>query len=243
LLSTAVGKKLLMALSGIGGLGFVLVHMLGNLQMFKPAGAAQAMHDYAVGIRALGPVLLIARAGLVGLLLAHVVMAVLVTRRNLAARPVRYAMRRPQTSTLASRLMRVGGVVLLVFIVFHLADMTFGIGHPQFTHLDPYNNLRIGFSRWWAVAFYLVAIAALGLHLYHGLWAAWRTLGARQPSREPLHRNIAVIVAILISIGFAVVPIAAALGLFPEAPVRMDPVHQTAPVLPEPAVPAAGGGS
>ncbi len=215
-----------MALSGIGGLGFVLVHMLGNLQMFKPVGAAQAMHEYAVGIRALGPVLLVARAGLVALLLAHVVMAVLVTRRNSAGRPVDYAMRRPQTSTVASRLMRVGGVVLLVFIVFHLADMTFGIWHPQFTHLDPYNNLRVGFSRWWAVLFYLVAIAALGLHLYHGLWASWRTLGARRDSPTPRSRNISVILAILISIGFAAVPVAAALGLFPAAEVRMAPSHE-----------------
>lgn len=229
MLTTSVGKKLVMALSGIGGLGFVLIHMLGNLQMFKPAGAAQAMHEYAVGLRALGPALVVARAGLIALVLAHVIMAILVTRRSLDARPVSYAVRRPQASTLASRLMRVGGVILLLFIVFHLADMTFGIGHPNFTHLDPYNNLRIGFSRWWAVAFYLLAIAALGLHLYHGLWAAWRTLGARRASPTPLHRNVAVLLAVLIALGFAAVPIAAALGFFPPAVVNMDASHAVAP--------------
>ena len=213
---STIGKKFVMAATGIAGIVFVIGHMLGNLQMFVPDNAAQAMHDYAAGLRALGPLLWIARIGLVVAVVLHVIAATQLTLRNRAARPVAYAMRRPQVSTLGARTMRVGGVLLLVFIIFHLADMTFGIGHPRFVHLDPYNNLRIGFQRWWALAFYLLAIVFLGLHLYHGVWSSWRTLGARRPSDRPHHRTIAIALVVLLTIGFAAVPIAAAFGAFEE---------------------------
>lgn len=216
---STIGKKVVMAITGILGLGFLVVHMVGNLQMFKPTGAAQAMHDYAVGLRALGPLLWIARGGLVVLVVLHVIAAAQLTRRNRLARPADYERRALQASTWGARSMRVGGVVLAAFIGFHLADMTWGWGHPSFVHLDPYNNLRVGFQRWWAVLFYLVALGALGLHLYHGAWASWRTLGARRPSAQPMRRTIAVAFALVIAVGFAAVPIAAALGFFRDAPV------------------------
>lgn len=213
---STIGKKIVMAVSGVAGILFLIGHMAGNLQMFAPTAPGQAMHDYAVGLRALGPLLWIARIGLVVAVILHVTAALQLTLRNRAARPVPYAMRTPQVSTLGARTMRVGGVLLLVFIIFHLADMTFGVGHPQFVHLDPYNNLRIGFQRWWAVAFYLVAIAFLGLHLYHGVWSSWRTVGARRPSERPHHRTVAIALVVLLTLGFAAVPIAAALGMFEE---------------------------
>lgn len=213
---STIGKKIVMAVSGIAGIGFLIGHMAGNLQMFTPGAPAQAMHDYAVGLRSLGPLLWIARIGLVVAVVLHVTAALQLTLRNRAARPVPYELRKPQVSTLGARTMRVGGVLLLVFIIFHIADMTFGVGHPQFVHLDPYNNLRIGFQRWWAVAFYLVAIVFLGLHLYHGVWSSWRTIGARRPSDRPHHRTVAIALVVLLTIGFAVVPVAAALGLFGE---------------------------
>jgi succinate dehydrogenase / fumarate reductase cytochrome b subunit len=214
---STVGKKLVMAVTGILGVGFVVVHMAGNLQMFKQAGAAQAMHDYAVALRALGPLLWVARAGLIVVVALHVVAAVQLTRINRAARPVGYAERRAQVSTWGARTMRVGGAILVAFIVFHLADMTWGWGHPAFIHLDPYHNLRVGFQRWWAVVFYLAAIVSLGFHLYHGAWASWRTLGARRASPRPRHRTLAIVIAVAVSAGFAVVPLAAALGLFRES--------------------------
>lgn len=221
---STVGKKTVMAVTGIAGIGFVLVHMAGNLQMFLPVGAAPAMHDYAVALRKLGPLLWAARLGLLACLILHGVAAYQLTMRNRAARPVAYARRQAQTSTLGARTMRVGGVLLLAFIVFHIADMTFGVWHPQFTHLDPYNNLRIGFQRWWAVAFYVLATVFLGLHLFHGAWASWRTLGARQRGAHPLARPVAVALAVIIAVGLAIVPIAAAIGFFPEAtaPVELD---------------------
>lgn len=221
---STVGKKTVMAVTGIAGIGFVFVHMAGNLQMFKPVGAAPAMHDYAVGLRKLGALLWVARLGLLAAVVLHVIAAYQLTRRNRAARPVGYARRQSQSSTLGARTMRIGGVLLLVFIVFHIADMTFGVGLAGFTHLDPYNNLRLGFQRWWAVAFYVVAMVFLGLHLYHGAWASWRTVGARQRSERPFARPLAVVLAVIIAAGLAAVPIAAALGAFPEAsaPVELD---------------------
>jgi succinate dehydrogenase / fumarate reductase cytochrome b subunit len=226
---STIGKKWVMAVSGVAGILFLIGHMAGNLQMFKPAGAAQAMHDYAVGLRALGPLLWAVRIGLLVAVTVHIVAAWQLTMRNRAARPVGYALRTPQVSTWGSRTMRVGGVLLLAFIVFHIADMTFGVGLPQFVHLDPYNNLRIGFQRWWAVAFYLVAIVFLGLHLYHGIWSSWRTLGARRASERVQHRPVAIALVVLLVLGFAAVPIAAALGVFaPDLPVFETHTAQSA---------------
>lgn len=213
---SSIGKKVVMAVTGIIGIGFVVGHMVGNLQMFKGVGAAQAMHDYAVFLRKTGGLLWLVRGVLLGAVALHVTAALQLTARNRAARPVDYGAKKAQVSTLASRTMRVGGFVLLAFIVFHIADMTFGLGVPDFRHLDPYNNLRNGFTRWWALAFYLVAMASLGLHLFHGAWASLRTLGARRPSAQPLHRNIAVVLAIITALGFAAVPIGAALGIFTD---------------------------
>lgn len=219
---SSVGKKVVMAVTGIIGIGFVVGHMAGNLQMFKGTGAAQAMHDYALLLRKTGGLLWLIRGALVTAVALHVTAALQLTARNRAARPVPYGSKKAQVATLASRTMRVGGVILLAFIVFHIADMTFGLGVPGFRHLDPYNNLRSGFSRPWAVAFYLLAMASLGLHLFHGAWASLRTLGARRPSANPLHRNLAIVIAVVVAIGFAAVPIGAALGMFTDDTPVMD---------------------
>lgn len=225
---STIGKKVVMAVTGIIGIGFVVGHMAGNLQMFLPTGAAQAMHDYAAGLRALGPLLLLARVALVVAVVLHVIAAYQLTMRAREARPVSYKQHKPQVSTVASRTMRWGGVLLLFFIVFHILDMTWGVGLPSFRHLDPYNNLRHGFARWWAAPLYLVATLFIGFHLFHGAWASLRTLGAYRPSGNPLHRNVAAVLAVVVALGFAAVPVAALLGLFnDDTPVLMDPSHGT----------------
>lgn len=237
--NSTIGKKIVMAITGVAGIGFVVVHMAGNLQMFMPSGAGAAMHTYAVALRKLGALLWVARLGLLAAVVLHVIAAAQLTVRNQDARPVAYARRKSQVSTMASRTMRVGGVILVGFIVFHILDMTLGVWHPQFTHLDPYNNLRIGLQRWWVALFYVVAVAFLGLHLFHGGWASWRTLGLRQPSDRPRHRSIAIVLAVLITLGMGAIPVAAALGLFPEEPppaeLGTQDVSAAAPrVIPQP---------
>ncbi len=222
---SSVGKKVVMAVTGLGGIGFVVAHMAGNLQMFVPGTPAQAMHEYALGLRKLGPLLWVARAGLVVMVVLHATAALQLIARNRAARPVPYSRRVGQVSTLGAKTMRAGGILLALFVVFHILDMTLGVGHPQFVHLDPYNNLRLGFQRWWAVLFYVVAVIFLGLHLFHGAWASWRTLGLRRASDRPLHRNIAIALALFVTLGFLAVPVAAALGIFEPQTVVMDAAH------------------
>ena len=213
---SSVGKKAVMAVTGLIGIGFVLSHMVGNLQMFKGTGAPQAMHDYAVLLRKLGPLLWVARAVLLLAVVLHAIAAYQLTMRARAARPQPYGVKKSKVSTLASRTMRVGGVILLSFVVFHLGDLTAGWFNPAYQHLDPYNNMRASFGRWWVAVFYIVAMVFLGLHLFHGAWSSFRTLGAHQPSPRPLHRTVAVAVAVVAAIGFAVIPVAALLGLFTD---------------------------
>jgi len=220
---SSVGKKAVMAVTGLIGIGFVLAHMVGNLQMFKGTGAPQAMHDYAVLLRKLGALLWVARAVLLLAVVLHAIAAYQLTMRARAARPRAYGVKKSKVSTLASRTMRVGGVVLLVFVVFHLGDLTAGWFNPAYQHLDPYNNMRASFGRWWVAIFYIVAMVFLGLHLVHGAWAWVRTLGAHQPSPRPLHRTVAVAVAVAAAVGLAVIPAAALLGWFTDdTPIVTD---------------------
>lgn len=214
---STIGKKVVMAVTGLIGVGFVVGHMTGNLLMFK---GEDAMYHYAMLLRTSMPALYAVRAVLVLSVVLHAVAAYQLTRMAKAARPVNYVQRKPQVTTLAAKTMRWGGVLLLVFIVLHIMQITLGVSFllPQFLHLDPYNNLRVAFSNPLWVGFYVLAMAALGLHLYHGGWAVVRTLGVARPSQHPLKRKLSLLIAIVVAAGFAVIPIAAALGAFQEAP-------------------------
>ena len=207
---STVGKKVVMAVTGIMLVGFVFAHMLGNLQMFR---SADAMNDYAAFLKSTGELLWVARAGLVAAAVLHIVSAVQLTLINRAARPTEYAKREPQVSTLASRTLRVGGVILAVFIVYHLGHFTFGTFHPAFSHTGVYGNVIIGFQSPWVVLFYVVAMAALGMHLFHGVWAGFRTLGLQKRSASPIQRSAALWVAIIVWAGFTAIPVAVLLGI------------------------------
>lgn len=225
---SSLGKKVVMAGTGLAGLGFVVGHMAGNLQMFGGSTAADAMHRYATLLRTSMPLLWAARLGLLACVALHVTAALQLSARNRAARPAGYQALRPQASTFASRTMLLGGLLLLTFIVVHLLDMTLGVGHPNFTHLDPYNNLVFGLRRPLMAAFYVLATAALAAHLVHGAWASFRTLGLRKAAERPLHRTVAVAVAILVALGFASVPVAVQLGLL-KPQQALDQLQATAP--------------
>jgi succinate dehydrogenase / fumarate reductase, cytochrome b subunit len=207
---STVGKKVVMAATGILLLGFVFAHMAGNLQMFI---GADAMNRYAAFLKSTGELLWVARLGLLGAVVLHIIAAVQLTRLNAAARPQEYAKREPQVSTLASRTMRWGGFLLLFFIVFHIGHFTTGTFHPAFSHTGVYGNVILGFRSPWVVAFYVTAMAALGLHLFHGAWAAFRTLGLQKRSASPLQRSAALWFAIIVWAGFTVIPLAVLLGI------------------------------
>ena len=226
---STIGKKIVMAVTGIIGILFVIGHMTGNLLMFK---GQEVMYQYALLLRTSMPLLWAVRIGLIAAVVLHAVAAYQLTMLSRAARPDGYAQRRPKVTTFAARTIRWGGVLLLVFIVLHLLQLTVGVIHPDYAHLDPYNNVRIALSNPLVAALYLLAMAALGLHLYHGSWAVVRTLGVARPSAQPLKRRIALAVAIIVAAGFMIIPIAAVLGVFAPAPPLAESSAATALATP-----------
>ena len=208
---STIGKKVVMGVTGLIGLGFVIGHMAGNLQAFSGEEKLDAYGALLHG--PLHELLLVARVVLIGAVLLHITAAYQLTMISRTARPVDYANRKPQVSTLASKTLRWGGILLLVFIVFHILHFTVGTVHPDFVEGRVYRNLSTGFAVKWVAAFYLVAMVALGMHLYHGAWSSMRTLGLAKQSAHPLKRYLPVALAIVISLGFAVIPLAFLLGV------------------------------
>jgi succinate dehydrogenase / fumarate reductase cytochrome b subunit len=209
---STIGKKIIMAVTGLIGIGFLIVHMAGNLQVFE---SAQKLNAYAHFLH--GPaneLLQVLRVVLIVAVLLHILMAWQLTQRNRAARPEAYRQREPQVSTLASRTMRWGGVLLLVFIVFHILHFTTLDIRPAgpIAAGDVFANVTKSFRIWWVTLFYLVSMLFLGLHLYHGAWSSVRTLGLRGPSPVPLVRRVGGTIAIIIAVGFALVPLAVFVG-------------------------------
>ena len=208
---STVGKKIVMGLTGIVLVGFVLAHMAGNLQIFlgpdKFNGYSRFLQHDIIELTWL------LRAGLLVSVVLHVTSAIQLTLRNRAARPVAYVKLEPQVSTWASQTMRWGGFYLLAFIPYHLMHFTLGWVHPAFVRDQAYGNVMIGFQVTWVVFVYLGAMFFLALHLYHGVWAMFRTLGLARPSTEPMHRRLALVIAIVVSVGFSLIPLSVALGL------------------------------
>ena len=210
---SSVGKKTVMAVTGLIGVLFVIGHMVGNLQVFQSAERINAYGRLLHG--PLNELLWVVRVVLLLSVALHVTAAYQLTLRDRAARPVDYARHEPQVSTLAARTMRWGGVLLLAFIVLHILHFTTGTIRPAgvFVEGDVFTNVVSGFQVPWVTAFYVVSMIALGLHLYHGTWSSFRSLGAAPASPQPLRRRVALLIALIVSIGFALVPVAVFAGL------------------------------
>ena len=216
---STIGKKIIMAVTGLIGIGFVIAHMAGNLQAFVGRDKLNAYGALLHGPMA--ELLWIVRLVLIVAVVLHVLMAYQLTMRARAARPVDYRQRSPQVSTWASRTMRWGGVLLLLFIVLHILHFTTGQIDPAGSYEgvdaagrhDVYGNLVSSFRIWWVTGFYVLAMIFLGLHLYHGAWSSMRTLGYAKPSPHPLHRRIAMVVAVVIWLGFTIVPLGVLAGV------------------------------
>lgn len=209
---STLGKKVVMGVTGLIMIGFVIVHMAGNLQAFI---GPEKLNAYGAMLHGpLHEVTLIARAVLVVSLLLHVVAAVQLTLLDRAARPVGYARKVSQAATPASMTLRIGGVVLLVFIILHLLHFTTGQIHPDFIEGDVYHNLVTGLAPPLVAVLYIVAMVAVGLHTYHGAWSSLRSVGAAQPRPNPLHRPIARVIAVVVWLGFTIIPVAVLAGWF-----------------------------
>lgn len=216
---STIGKKAIMAVTGLIWIGYVVMHMYGNLKAFD---GAVYFNAYADGLRYLGePVfgyrhmLTIARVVLVASLAAHVWAAISLYNQARNARPTDYEAKQIVQANYASLTMRYGGTVILLFILFHLAHLTWGVPgiHNNFVYGDAYSNLIYGFQSIPVVVIYLVALVALGFHLFHGTWSMFQTLGISNRGIEPAIRAVAWVFAIGIPVGFAVVPIAVQLGI------------------------------
>ena len=207
---STIGKKLLMAASGIVLTGFVLVHMSGNLLVFK---GPDAINSYAATLKSNALILWGVRGVLLVALIVHVVSAAQLTRVANEGRPVAYARYEPEASTLASRTMRWGGVAILLFVILHLLHFTTGTIHPDFVHGDVSYNVRSAFAKPLIAGLYTAAMIALGLHLYHGVWSVFQTLGIRNPTVGAVKRKVAGGLALVIYIGFSLVPLAGLLGI------------------------------
>ncbi len=197
---TTVGKKAVMAVTGLVLAGYLISHVLANLLVF---GGPDRINRYAALLHGTGGALWGARLILLVAVILHIVAAVQLTLRSRAARPQPYAGGRvPQASTLAGRTIRWGGALILIFLVYHILHFTTGTAHPDFIELDPYHNVSTGFRNPWVAGFYLLAMIAVGLHLYHGLWSSGRSLGVAQPSPRPFQRGLARAVAAAVWLGF-----------------------------------------
>jgi len=211
LLRSTIGRKAVMAVTGVILLGFVFLHMVGNLQLYL---GAEALNHYAVFLRQFlhGAGIWIARATLLGAVGLHVWSATSLTLDNWQARPVRYRRWEPDASDYASRTMRWSGYILAAFIVFHLMDLTFGNANPGFVAGDVYGNVVASFSRWPVAVSYIVAMLLLGLHIRHGVWSLCRTLGVRHPRYIRVVKGFAMLFALVIVVGNCSFPLAVLFG-------------------------------
>lgn len=212
---SSIGKKALMAITGAVWIGYLILHMWGNLHIFQ--GQAEFNH-YAEFLREVGApvfsytqVLWLIRIVIVVSLVAHMWSAWELYLQARQARSTSYAVKRVVQANYASRFMRIGGVVIILFVIFHLAQYTWG-WITQFDRSDPYTNVIIGFSNPVIVLFYLLALASLGLHLFHGVWSMFQTLGLNSRRYDGFFRGLAIFVALVVPIGFATVPLSVMFG-------------------------------
>lgn len=216
---TSIGKKVVMAITGLVGIGFVIVHMYGNLKVFA---GAEYFNSYSEGLRELGApifghahLLWILRLVLLAAVVLHVWAAWSLYQESRHARTVEYVKQSTVQASPAALYIRVGGVILFIFLIFHLMHFTWGVPgiHPDFSETDVYRNLVVGFQSYGYLPaiFYLAAMAALGFHLHHGTSSLFQTLGLSDRLAKPL-RALSWCLAIVIAAGFAIVPLAVMLG-------------------------------
>ncbi len=206
-----------MAVTGLILFGFVFLHMLGNLQVYL---GREAMNAYADFLRHVlhGAGLWIARLVLLASVMVHLWCTWSLTTESWAARPVAYRRWQPDESTYASRTMRWGGVIILLFVIYHLLHFTFGSAHPDFRPGDVYRNFVVGFQQVPASVAYVIATIALGLHLRHGLWSMARTLGLSHPRYTRAAWVGAAVFAAIVTIGNLSFPIAVLTGYLRVTP-------------------------
>ena len=216
---SALGKKAVMAVTGVFLFGWIFLHMLGNLKLYL---GAEHMNAYAQWLITMGApalpnktALWLVRVLLIVAAWLHIQSATQLTLQSRRARPIAYSDRKYVAATYASRTMRWGGVIILLFVIYHLLHLTFGVhvNSAEFVPDDPYHNVVAGFQIWWVAAFYIVANLALGLHLYHGLWSMFQSLGLNAPKWNAMRRWFATAFALIITLGNVSFPLMVLIGV------------------------------
>lgn len=209
-LGSTLGKKVLMAVTGIILFGFVLGHMLGNQQIYL---GAERLNHYAELLQANQALLWAVRSVLLFCVAVHIVAAVQVWLRSRSARPVRYRVFKPPAVDYAARTMVWSGPIIALFIIFHLLDLTVGSANPSFVRGDVYHNVVASFSQPLVALVYVAANLLLAFHLYHGLWSLFQTIGWDHPRFGFVRRAVAVLFAVLIGAGNIAIPLAVLTGV------------------------------
>ena len=216
---STVGKKIVMASTGVILILFVVGHMVGNLKVYM---GREAFNHYAEGLRVFGApffaemqLLWIIRVALLAAVLVHILAALQLWLRSRAARPVGYTRYAANdlVFSYASRAMLWGGIALALFIVYHLMHFTIGNAHPSFDRSDPYGNFIRGFQNVPASLVYIAAMIPLGLHLYHGFWSMLQTLGANNEKYNHLRRPLALGLALIVVLANISFPVAVLTGV------------------------------
>jgi len=215
---SGVGKKWVMAVSGIALLGFVFAHMVGNLKVYL---GKTAINEYGEWLRTLGEhalprtvLLWGVRLGLIAAFVLHIVAAAQLTRMNQRARPVKYQSQRDYVAAnFASRTMRWTGVIVALFVIFHLMDLTWGNANPDFVRGDPFDNMIESFQRVPVAIAYIVANIALAIHIFHGAWSMFQSLGLNNPRWNHARRVFAAAFAIVIGLGNVSMPLLIVTGV------------------------------
>ncbi|MEW2503018.1 succinate dehydrogenase cytochrome b subunit [Amycolatopsis sp. CA-161197] len=213
---SSIGKKVVMAATGLLFVVWLLAHMAGNLKIFF---GPETFDHYAAWLRTIGEPALpyawflwIQRAVLVVALVLHVTAAVQLSKRDRRARPVRYAHGQRPRATFATHTMRWGGATLAVYIVWHILDLTVGVANRDFVEGQPFHNVVADFQVWWVNVIYLVALLMLGLHINHGFWSAAQTLGIKSATKDRTVKTVGTVLAVVITAGFMIVPVSVMTG-------------------------------
>lgn len=209
---TTVGKKAIMASTGFILFGFVLGHLIGNLQIFLPP---EKINNYAAALRSLPPLLWGVRITLLLSVGLHIWASFQLWILQRAARPIQYVKKVNFNSTYASRTMLWSGPIIAAFVIFHILHLTLGTIHPggPFDEQNVYNNVVTGFQVWPVSLFYIIAMIMLCYHLYHGLWSMFQSLGFSHPVYTPWLRRLSKVVAVLIAVGNISIPVAVMAGI------------------------------
>lgn len=209
LLTSSIGKKVIMSLTGLFLCSFLIVHLLGNLQLLSPDGAA--FNEYAKFMTSFAPIKIISY-GLYAMILLHAVLGIALWSQNRKAKGGKYKVRTTKNTTLAGRNMALLGSIMFIFIVWHMskfwAAMKFRLDPDAVTGLkDVHGEVVNAFSIWWVVVLYVISMIVVGLHLHHGFQSAFQTLGLNHKKYTPLIKGLGTGFSILITIGFSIIPI------------------------------------